>query len=300
MKRTTLTSIKNKLKKMGFYSTIIVPDLDALGYELLNVEFGEISSLNGDYVDKSFKEKYGSPEYFNAILSPDEYYAVSAAKDISASIDLISSGSEGNTTRLYFSLGKSKIENFFDYADFLKTHLKVDFKESGAEKKKGGRLEKRKFSKNEAKVLYALSKYPDFSDKKIANKTSLSTVAVGQIRRRLFEEKIFVRRVIPNMKKLGCDLLVLAYGRLNPGEKIGGIVGFSHPVFEVRNEKNIFSIIPFRNLADYSAAFEDYKTTSSMKNLLSLKTDIIPVEKIKYNKLDFSPLIAEASGVKEV
>jgi hypothetical protein len=149
-------------------------------------------------------------------------------------------------------------------------------------------------------VLYALSKFPDYSDKEIAGKTSLSTVAVGQIRRRLSEEKIFTQRVIPNIKKLGCDLIVLACGRINPEGKKDQIAVFSHPVFSVRNEKNVFSVVPFRNLAEYSAAFEEYKSTGAMKNLFSLKTDIIPVEKIKFDKLDFSPLIAEALDVKGV
>ena len=289
MKRTTLTSVRNKLRKMGFYSTIIVPNLQALGYNALHVEYGEASPVNGEY-DRFFKERFESSEYVNAAVGVDEYYGVSLIKDVDSSLESISSGKDAPDLRhIYFNLGNAELCSLFDYGDFLTKYLKVDL-HLEAKVRKAQKSKTRKFSKNEAGVLYVLSRNPDLSDKEVAKITSLSTVAVGQIRRRLLKDRAYSRKVIPDLKKLGCDVLALVHGTPNQEYGVGDALKLN-PVFCASDSKNVFLLVPFKDLSDYSTAFEETRTFSD------LRTGILPLDKVREYKIDFSQIVKDTLDV---
>lgn len=71
-------------------------------------------------------------------------------------------------------------------------------------------------SKNEQKVLYALIRYPTYSDTDLAEELDLAQSTVTTIRHRLCESGAYKDLWIPMLNRSGCELLVLIHTNFNP------------------------------------------------------------------------------------
>ncbi len=71
-------------------------------------------------------------------------------------------------------------------------------------------------TKNEQTVLWGLTKYPEVNDSDLSCKLGVKLSTLTSIKRRLFEEGYYRYITIPQVNKLGCELLAVIYSQFNP------------------------------------------------------------------------------------
>jgi len=71
-------------------------------------------------------------------------------------------------------------------------------------------------TKKEKLLLYGLSKYPKFTDKKLSEKLNLKHSTVTSIRHRLKVNEFYRSFNIPRLQNMGCKMLVVIYSNFSP------------------------------------------------------------------------------------
>jgi len=244
IKRSTITAIRNKLEKNKLYTTIKAPDLERLGCELLTVRYGGFNPLASYKVREKYTSTQKFPEVFFKRSTDRQRMALSAAENFTEVKKYIDYSNrvygehdfltDEGIIHVFFPYKVSRIFRFFDYAPLLRQHFNLDF---GGEQEvvDTNFLEKEKaeLSENEKQVLYALVKYPQQNDNKVARKVSMTRQSVSAIRKKL-EKEGFVKRInIPNLEALDFQILALTHIMVNPKSTL---VTRKHGVQEVLNQ----------------------------------------------------------------
>ena len=312
IKRSTLTSIKNKLSRGGFYSTMRIPNLPVLGYELVSVSYGTFV-MPRDRDEKGFFEKeMECPEYVSVVSTGLEYYTIFISRNITEykeKTDPLETEYDRRhlvkySSSIHFPFDLSLVRNVSDYCVPLHNWFRLGSEDSDPHLIWNVKAE-RKLTENEGKVLYALTKYPTLSDKDVSEKIGLNKITVGQIKKRLMDESYVRTARIPDLKKIGCELMLLIHIRFNPHlsrEERAELIDkeLREAVTCIADAREAVCIIPFKDFTEYKRVFDAF--IQNNKNKLFLddpKTLLIPVNMIKMRKLDFAPLLKKALDIKE-
>ena len=303
MKRTTFIGIRNKLRRKGFYAKLMIPDLQALGYRLINIEYGNYANSSGPQ-EALMRDDARYAQHVEMILTESEYYSMIVTKDIGEYREIISpleqmdakQNASKDLSSINYSLNTTQIKRLFDYSCVLENWFSIPHHEKKNDTKKARRTD-RKLSGNELKVLYAIAKYPEGSEKKISEKTQLSVVTVNQIKRRLIAEGLIKTAIIPNLKKIGCGLMLLMNVRFSPLDKPlereKELTELLCPSTYIADAREAFLLIPYRNYPEYKTAYDNYlkAQSESRSQTEDIRTMLIQTAKIKYWKQDYAPLI---------
>jgi PAS domain S-box-containing protein len=311
VKRSTFTGIRNKLEKDGFFQTIRVPNMPALGYELMTVSYCKFSGCPQESAAELFEKERKCPDYFYHISTGSENCSFTASRNITeytektyglkSEYDRLGITKECHT--IYFPYRLSENISSFDYSRPVKKWFKLEDSDKKTNIEKRERKDKN-LSENEGKILYALIKYPNLSDKALAKKASLNKITVSQIKRRLIDEGYIETVKIPDLKKLGCELVFFMHGKLNPQIKKEERQTFLKkelcPSTYIEGVRDAVIIAPFRDYTEYKAVFDNF-SQKQIDNRLFLeepKTLLIPAGKITGEKLNYAPLAKEALSIK--
>ncbi len=120
-------------------------------------------------------------------------------------------------------------------------------------------------SHNEKLILYGLVKYPRRSDNEICNIFDLKKSTFSTIKKRLLHKKYFRSIRVPIFQHLGCELLVVSYGKLNQQTTLKERLNISKKLwlgtpehFYLISESNQAIILSIsRNITDFEERFED-------------------------------------------
>jgi DNA-binding CsgD family transcriptional regulator len=120
-------------------------------------------------------------------------------------------------------------------------------------------------SYNEKLILYGLVKHPLKSDNEICNIFDLKKSTFSTIKKRLFQKNYFRSIRVPIFQHLGCELLVVSYGKLNRNTTLKERLNISkklwmgtHEHFYIASESNQAFILSIaRNITDFEEKFED-------------------------------------------
>ncbi len=231
LKMTTVTAIKNRLKKNGYYYTVRIPVLQNLGCELLMTSTLKFNPLTSDREKmKAHADALGEniPEIIYSLVESDQGFCLGIGKNYSEIHNAIE-----NMERVYresdivdtsppnyyiFPFEKSKILNFFDYAPIIKHTFKILIKGEQEESvtSEMPMTDITKLSNIEKKVLYGLIKYPDIPDSKIAENIDVTRQVVSKLKKSFESEGIIKTLRIPNLMKLGFEILAISHYRHNP------------------------------------------------------------------------------------
>jgi DNA-binding Lrp family transcriptional regulator len=228
---TTVTAIKNRLKKNKYYYTVRIPVLQNLGCELLmasmiNLNPGTLDKDKLDVHEEVLGEKV--PEVIYSIIDSDVGFFIGISKNFSELYDGIT-----NMERLYkqkniidisrpsyyfFPFQHSRIYNFFDYAPIIKFtfNLSVKGEDEEALPDVMPKTDLTKLSNVEKRVLYGLIRYPDIPDSKIADKIDVTRQVVSRLRKSFEYDGILKTLKIPNLKILGYEILAISHFIHNP------------------------------------------------------------------------------------
>ena len=229
LKHSTITSIRHRLNEKEFFHKINIPRLQNLGSKMLVVIYTNFNPLIPleERVKITGKTIEVFEEIFFSIGEQDKGFSISLSEDY-ASIGRINDirtqtfGGRGLLEEEYphmvvFPFEISKVYRFFDFAPLLKKsfNLNLDINKKH-ENIAFVNKEIKKFSETEKKVFCMLISLPEYSDNEIGDKIGVSRHTVSRLRRN-FENENLIRTVnLPNLKKLGFEILTFYHIRFDP------------------------------------------------------------------------------------
>ena len=158
-------------------------------------------------------------------------------------------------------------------------------------------------SYNEKLILYGLVKYPQKSDNDICNIFDLKKSTFSTIKKRLLNKKYFRSVRVPIFQHLGCELLVVSYGKLNQQTTLKERLNISKKLwlgtpehFFIISESNQAIILSIsRNITDFEERFEDitqiYKEYEFFEGR-GFTTILFPFNLFRsFNFFDFAPFL---------
>lgn len=164
---------------------------------------------------------------------------------------------------------------------------------------------------NEKKVLYGIVKFPNHSDKMLAEKIFLKQSTVSAIKKRLREEGYYKIISVPMLQNLGAEMLVLIHTNFNPVIPLEKrieitereIEAYEEIVFSMGEEDKGFSISFSRNYTDIGKIDDVRAEVFGKLGLLDReypKEVIFPFEISKiYRFFTFAPLLSNLFGIND-
>jgi PAS domain S-box-containing protein len=314
IKRSTITSIKNKLRKNNFYSSYRIPDFSLLGCEMLAVMYAKLNPMTQHEAKKScmLRETTSVPEQVYLSATNRELVGFCISKnltDFKKHMDNIIRKYKGydlieDINLIYFPFETSKFENLFDYSPLLAKLFGLGIKEKP---KKTVKQVKRELTDKEKVILYALVKFPELNDSEIAEKTGLPRPSISQTRRRLTEDGFLATVNIPDPIRLRCELATLSHTKFNPKISLDTIKKGTEymksspsSTFMVAGDVESCSIDVFNDYTEHETKHNKDVKFYRENNLITENpvTIIFPLPQIQLQNLDFSPLVGKILGLK--
>jgi len=229
LKHSTATAIRHRLRNYEFFRTLVIPRLQNLGCDMLVAIYTSFSPL----IPLEERIRITEPtievfdEIFLSVGEQDKGFSLSLSKDY-ATIGNINDirtqtfGGRGLLEDEYpnmvvFPFTISKIYRYLDFAPLLKTHFKIDFETEKTIRNYGSQDNTNvMFMETEKNVYYLLVKYPEMSDDDIGKELGVSRHTVSRIRRGFEKDKLIRKINIPDLKKLGFEILTFTHIRFDP------------------------------------------------------------------------------------
>jgi len=226
LKMSTVTAIRNRLKRSGYFKTVRVPFMDRLGCELLVVCYNRLNVLKSkDEVMKILKDVLGATDdIFFALADPFQMITFSFCKnytdawgDVEKGHQLLSEkGALGQRSprdhMSIFSINQTKFFKFFNFSDILRRIFQLDVPAADFTiSLKPDKANSRALSRIEKRVYYGLVRYPEIVDNGVAKKIGVTRQSVTKIRKRFESEGILSTIRVPEFSKLGVEILAFAY-----------------------------------------------------------------------------------------
>lgn len=313
LKRSTITAIKNRLLERKLYRVLNIPNFLALGYKALTFVYGSISNYTTE-TEKQLLKLKEIPGLYAIRVTDINFYALYVTDDLIAFQKQITPLMNTWTktkmfkeqpTVVHSPLELNKISRFLNYAPLCNHILKLghDIETKHWQMKDS----QKKLTKNKKEVLYAIVKYPHENIMQIARRLRLSRVTVAKIIKELKREKLYKTVVMPEIKRLHCNLITLTHFRFAPGatrEARTSAAKYTrkepHAVLKVSGDRETVSIRIFHDYTEQSDML-DRAVLFYKKNgyLLDEPTVIrlIP-QKTKIYHVDFSDLTKEKLQVE--
>lgn len=229
LKHSTVTSIRHRLKKNDYCRKLRIPRLQNMGCQMLVVIYTSFSPLIPleERVEITGKTIEVFEEIFFSIGEQDKGFSLSLTKEY-ATVGRINDirtqtfGKRGLLEDEYpsmvvFPFKISRVYRFFDYAPLIKKRFDIEY--DIEEKTEDFALQHMKsvdFSDTEKNVYCMMVSYPEMSDSAIAREIGVSRHTISLLRRR-FEEKKIIRMInLPNLKKLGFEILAFYHIKFDP------------------------------------------------------------------------------------
>ncbi len=229
LKHSTVTSIRQRLKEKEYIRKLIIPHIQNMGCKMLVAIYTNFSPLIPleERVEITGKTIEVFEEIFFSVGEQDKGFSLSLSNDY-ATVGKINDirtqtfGSRGlleeeYPTMIVFPFNISKIYRFFDFTPLISNSFTI---KTGEEKNIIDLAFKHtknvNFSDTEKNVYCMMISYPEMSDSDIGREIGVSRHTVSRLRRS-FEEKKLIRRIsLPNLQKLGFEILAFYHIRFDP------------------------------------------------------------------------------------
>lgn len=323
LNRSTLTSIKNKLKKENFYSTYALPNFSLLGCDLAFFIHG-LNKKTG-MIEEGIKIFKRCPEVVYYLETEEEFLAFVVCQDFARSkiiLNNLNVSYEKNgfsaPKTIFFPFSISRFFRFLDYSAFLEKLFFIN-ESLPAEKLSAENISA--FSRassgfvfgksgfglndhdnNEKAVYSQIINDIDINDVDISAKTDISRPTVRKFRRKFFQESLIKIINIPNIKKINCELLVYSEQKIDltnypsniqieeiiPKDSSEIISNLSLAVF---NGFELVTLFAFEDYIDYkrkSGLFADFlkqEIAFSKPEVTTIFSEHIVEEKINFYSL---------------
>lgn len=227
MKYSTMTSIKHRLARNGYYKRKRIPFLQNLGCEMLSVIYADFNpAVSAEArVEEARKKIEIYDELFYSVGETNNGFSLSFSKNYTnidkigdirtqlfAELGLL----EGNfPTQVIFPFETSDVVRFLDYSRLLAHDFGIE-EDDMVERKEFVKSDHVTLRKKEKRVLYALVENSEAKDAAIARETDLSRHTISNIRHKLEDGGLIKTITIPDLNKLGFEILCFGHTKLSP------------------------------------------------------------------------------------
>lgn len=219
IKRSTITAIRNRLRKGEMYDVVNIPNFKALGAELITMSYGRFNVPAEKRKELAEKEGFSVLESSYSFQTDNEFVKgfisknmVEFERNMNFSMNKANKYSILKKYRIvHFLYELDKVYKFCSYSGLLKKLFEVGVKEK-AEEEQEEEIE-RKLNKNEKKVLLKLIEYPEISAYDLSFKVDLTRATCAKIKNRLIKDGFVKAAIIPDIAKLGVELMILNHIR---------------------------------------------------------------------------------------
>lgn len=282
LKRTTVTAIRNKLLRQNFYTPQFIPNFAALGCELLCVldcplpkeppKKRRMPTALADYSGAVLA--FGTDKEFFSLIIAEHFAEAKKLYDAVASKYEVSELERPHM--YYYPSLTDEISVRVSFSQPLKHLFGIELKQ---EKQKELQCTGRSLTRNEKRVLYALTKFPDLIDKRLAWKVGLSRVTVGRIRKMLLEENFLQRVNVPNLQRLGFELMTLSHSK---GKCAAGTL--APVILSISGGSESSHVSVYTNYTQYKAMLKE-------RGEQPQREIVFPMASITSSKSDFAQLV---------
>jgi len=319
-KMTTLTAIKNRLKKNGYLSKLRIPMFNKFDCELLQVSFGSAFPLEpgSDMWKLILKGDRTKPRCFLALKDLHQNFFLQVFKNyteanlinnrLQKSLSKFRFYDEAGFRRILFPYQLVRSTNYFDYGDVLKQTFGITDKVVRGGNQEANKTSKPvKLSKLDKKILYGLVKYPSLADSTICKKINTTRQAVARMRKKLEKDGIMKTVKVPDLGKMGYRMFVLYNITLDSNknkqvikEGMNKISEIMPPVFQISGERQNVHLSAFHDFEHYQNATNEFISFFTEKELFAEPPVSVPFSmpssKTSF-KLDCSGVIKNILGV---
>jgi DNA-binding MarR family transcriptional regulator len=314
IKMSTVTAIKNRLKDLGYFMTVRVPNLQNLGAELLSVSYlytnPSLSEETQAEVGRGLFEGYDELFYIGAgpryrfSMSMHRNYTsacrvLDGVQDLYSQHGLLVPGFKGVA---HLPFGQTKVYNFFDYSNLMEQDFGIHLpdRKLDAMLHDGNYSKTRayKLSRIERKVLRGLVQNPDLLDSSISKRIDVTRQSVTKMRKRFSDMDLFFTIRIPNLEMLGFELLAMVHTTYKPpstvkdrAKGLARVYDQLPIVFKADTDREGVELVAARTFRDFEAymnlrsthLWEDGSIEEEPKTLLFTFDDFIAVKNHVYS-----------------
>ena len=229
IKHSTVTSIRHRLYEEEYFRSLIIPRLQNMGGQMLVVTYTNFSPLIPleERIEITGKTIEVFEEIFFSVGEQDKGFSISLSKNYSTvgkinDIRTQTFGGRGLLEEEYpsmviFPFEISRVYRFFDFSPLIKKTIKLNVEEDETFKdfafRHGIELD---FSDTEKNIFCMIVSYPEMSDNNIGREIGVSRHTVSRLRRRFEENNLFRKIRLPNLQKLGFEILTFYHISFDP------------------------------------------------------------------------------------
>lgn len=300
IKRSTVTSIKNRLKKERYFKILRIPSLSLLRCNILSISRHTFNRDSKNSYDNNINEN----NYPNIIyhLSTKNYsVAVSVLKDLSDlrgnalkySLQDSSNSHIDDFKYIYFQKDSLSLFNFFNYSKILKNifNIKDDFELNNNMVNQNSNI---KLNDKDKKIVLHLVKYPDATDTEIASMSKVSRITVSKLKRKLLSEGYLRTVIVPNFTKILVDpLFIMTHFLLSSEKNIKIINSYKRTNFMgILGKDDLIDFSIYESYSDYNKSINNflYKSKIEKELIKDIQPLILPLNSVNIENLDFSKI----------
>ena len=289
IKPSSFYSIRKRLLGQGLIKYLYIPMINRIGGEILAVihtNFNPVIPLE-NRIEATKKSIEISEEIFLSIGEQDKGFSLSFSRDYTniGRINDVRTEIFGKLMLLekeyplevIFPFEISKIERFFEYSCILSKFFNIDF-DGRKNKWFENNRENVEMNEKEKRVFVGLVENPTMPLTRLCKEISVSMNTVARLKREFVEEGLLKKVVIPDLGKMGFEILAFYHIKYNPNKPPS-----EHDFKKLEDD----SIIFFANRKFESVIISAHPTYQDYKER--------KMEKIKYlkerNLITFDPLI---------
>ena len=308
IKRSTVTAIKNRLKAEKYYSTTVIPNVVALGCKVLSIVYGKFNPQFPREVrakGKYFSSKLEHPEVVWVQTSDTEAFILYLSKDLTDArkaedyyiLDYEAHNFYDFVERIFYPLDLCEIYSFFDFSTTLARLF--NYKNEVSIKPLWKKKTEISLTNTEKKIFHSIVKYPEQNNIGISKSTGKTRSTVSKVRKKLLHEELIKIVNIPNLDKLGSELMVFYHAKFNPKftlkdrkEGIELLTKISTPVFQISGDIESCGLFAFKNYTEYTDLYNKILSYYKEKQFVNVNPFLLffPFQQLKWTKLDFASL----------
>jgi PAS domain S-box-containing protein len=305
LKRSTITAIRNRLRKDSWFSPTNIPNFYALGCESVSVMHCNFNTSLKERRDLGLADEISKmPEIIFSNESDDDSVCIFASKKfvdlqkfLSSSLLMKKDILKGDLKHFSFFF-ELNLVNQFNFARLLGKLFELKVKDVPISKLTNPKSVA-DLNHNEKRVLLASIQYPELSIAELSRKIWLSKPTISKIKSELLENNFFYPLIIPELRKLSLGLAAMMSLKFDQKfmKKVHMLESEIeksdfHSVCRIVGDKEITSLMFFKNREEFEK--ELIKITDFYrKNDIPFAYEqfIVPVNKrLHFEKLDMAAI----------
>jgi DNA-binding Lrp family transcriptional regulator len=314
MKTSTVAALRRKLHKDGYCANRRIPFLQDLNCEMMMVSYLRLSSSPSSAERlKKARDVLNREEFVYGISEPKQDCLIQMARNYTDAkrnmedlekIYRENDFLEEETTSIPIPYGLSDTYRYFDFDSALHKAFWPEEEYEKEDMPYFQQIGNVRLRQKEGRIFRGFCEFPSLNDVELSEELGVSRMTVGRARKKFFGMGVLSEIVIPDLGKVGFELLTLTHGKFNP-ELTEGLKHYLPKLTEIMGPTIFLSITrdemvmmsAFRNFTDYKRSMNHFAETYKERDLFSSPANSIlfSTHELKTVKNhDYGPIVGKA------